>query len=186
MAPPLRATPRVIDMFSRATLLVAAFAVAVKAHPCETEHFEFCPEHGPDTLGKCLGPLENKSVDCANWVAVHEACLGVLKAECGTRCGGEPCHYRDDAMACLTEWTSVDKITPECAAALPERKVVKEDEESAERKARRKKRKSRRKRGGEEVKKYHANEEKEKKAAKKKARKKKKKNKKKKKKQTDL
>ena len=160
---------------------IALSVVSIQAHPCETEHFASCAEHGPDTLGSCLGPLETKSEECQKWVSIHEACLGVLKSECGSRCGGEPCHYRDDAVACLTEWVAPDKITAECAAVLPERKVVKEDEESAERKARRKKRKSRRKKGGEEVKKYHANEEKEKKKAKKKANKKKKSKKKKKK-----
>jgi hypothetical protein len=162
---------------------IALSFVAVSAHPCETEHFASCAEHGPDTLGKCLGPLENKSVECQKWLTIHDACLDVLKTECSSRCGGEPCHYRDDAIACLTEWTPAEKISAKCAAALPERKIVKEDEESAERKARRKKRKSRRKKGGEEVKKYHANEEREKKAEKKKkAKAKKKKNKKKKKK----
>ena len=153
------------------------------AHPCETEHFASCAEHGPDTLGACLASLEEKSDECTKWVAIHDACLDVLKAECGSRCGGEPCHYRDDAVACLTEWLPVEKISAECAAALPARKVVDDEEESAEKKKRRAKRKSRRKKGGEEVKKYHANAKEEaKKAAKKKAQKKAKKGKKKKKK----
>ena len=137
--------------------LLSITLTSVAAHPCETEHFASCPEHGPDTLGKCLAGLPSLSDECKKWTTIHDACLDVLKSECKTRCGGEPCHYRDDAVACLTEWTAADKITKECAAVLPERKVVEEEVESDAKKKRRQKRKNRRKKGGEEVKKYHAN-----------------------------
>ena len=176
-----------IDKMLRTLGLLSITLTSVAAHPCETEHFASCPEHGPDTLGKCLAGLPSLSDECKKWTTIHDACLDVLKSECKTRCGGEPCHYRDDAVACLTEWTAADKITKECAAVLPERKVVEEEVESDAKKKRRQKRKNRRKKGGEEVKKYHANAKKEKKEeAKKKAKKDKKKKKKKKKKNTDL
>merc|ERR1719198_968398 len=73
-----------------------------QAHPCESEHFEFCPESGPDTLGACLAGVDGakKSEPCGAWLATHDACAAELKDGCARACAGEPCAYRDDAVQC--------------------------------------------------------------------------------------
>ena len=69
--------------FACLVLLSAGASVPMaSAHPCEAEHFASCPEHGPDTLGTCLGALPEKSAQCEQWLALHEACAGELKEHC--------------------------------------------------------------------------------------------------------
>ena len=160
------------------------------AHPCETEHFESCPEDGPSTLGKCLRGVDGKSDACVAWLDLHEACAGELKEQCSRACAGEPCAFRDDAQACL-EGLDRSGVSAECAAKLPEKEQV-DEEESAAMKKRRAKRSKRRKRRKEELAKNLARMKREEKEEKKKAKmkkakkKKKKRKKKKKKKNTEL
>lgn len=155
------------SFFSLAFGIAASLLPSSSAHPCESEHFEHCPEHGPKTVGECLAKVSPKSDDCSNWLTIHDACMAELTNECSASCAGEPCAYRDDAVGCL-ENLPASKRSERCIAALPLAEVKEEEEETEAMKKRRARKKAKRKKGIESVRKYHKREEKEKKEEKKK------------------
>lgn len=48
------------------SVLVATAVLGAVAHPCDKEHEEECPTHGPDSLGSCLQKVKT-SEECQKW-----------------------------------------------------------------------------------------------------------------------
>merc|ERR1740138_251377 len=93
-------------------------------------------------LGACLkDPSKHESTveisdGCKAFMAINDACTAEIEKGCS---GME---YTDDTMVCLTQWTSADSLSPECAAALPKKEDESEEKVDKEKEAWRAKRKA--------------------------------------------
>merc|ERR1719245_2742709 len=61
------------------------------------------------------------SEGCLAFIKINDACTAEIERSCSGMA------YSDDTMVCLTQWTRAEDLSPECAAALPQ-KAKEEDE----------------------------------------------------------
>lgn len=142
----------------RVVVASVLLSLCLSDHPCDSEHGQFCPEHGPSTLGSCLKKQE-LSEGCAAWVRLHDACEEeTTKGYCARACDGESCGYANEAVSCLTKWMKQEDVSEGCRAEFPYEAPKVERVQSEKAKARSAARKAARAKAAEQVRRMQAGE----------------------------